>query len=861
MSLRTLFLVVFMIFPFPSTNGSAQGKKMPEDKVNKAGNLVWSEGKEIKGGIDPLTSYLSQMETRSAGTWRSWLNSPMSLMVRNEATNHTASLTQVHVKETPQGVSVCAKLEPLSLEVSQLWTPTSGGLAWELSFMGNGPRAAHEVILELPVLSPTAQVFTPSNRGVMQVSDYPTFNHAPYATYGLSWEVIHAYYVLPLVSIFNTNQDSALTIALPADVQIPHLQVSWTDSRNLRLTLAHRGMGGGRASPLKLLFYTHAADYRSVLKVYSDDFPRYFRPTLPRSRYEGAFYYHHIQDHPPLEEMARQQIRYIWTFPWFTHVGEYLPKENEWIPYSYSNWWRLGEMMNDEKIRAFIKGMESQGVGVYGHMCLNEFGGPGSYDGVELGGNSSRIEQIRNSLFPNAMVKDKHLQDIISWEGCKVMNPDRRYGFFSYLLEQLRAQLERLPEIKGFIVDRLDWSSIYDYGHDDGLTMIGEKSISSMAVPMAEIVQEFCRINHDAGKRVFINHSYRIEVLRDVDGYCYEIEFLPALSYLAPYRPVSAWNFRKNYHGDLFQFEAQLKRRLQFAVFPHMIAHEFPICQQPPDRRAADFLEIYAPLFSTLLGKEQVLLAHCVTASGANDVNLYINGDGNYVVPVTSRVRFLSRRVPTTESVIVSLHVQDGAALKWAHVYSADGPVCRASVMHDVSEAQVEITNHGSASVLVVGKGHEPALDKANASRIERLRENLFPQDEPTRTRPGERPSIDGAKKIILRVEGTQVGEWGAVSVHADGKKVGEITSAFGTFDLPSLQDKLPPTPPQVNLVTPDEGMWFVPQRLEMIVAQPDGQTVRVAEWTPEKPAARGSSTRKLKLPLEWCKAESAQLK
>ena len=160
--------------------------------------------------------------------------------------------------------------------------------------------------------------------------------------------------------------------------------------------------------------------------------------------------------------------------------------------------------------------------------------------------------------------------------------------------------------------------------------------------PWLQIVQEFCRINHEAGKRVFINHSYRIEVVRDVDGYCYEIEFLPALSYLAPYRPVSAWNFRKNYHGDLFQFEAQLKRRLQFAVFPHMIAHEYPICQQPPDKRAADFLEIYAPLFSTLLGKEQVLLPHCVTASGANDVNLYVNGDGNYVVPVTSRVRFLS---------------------------------------------------------------------------------------------------------------------------------------------------------------------------------------------------------------------------
>jgi len=836
-------------------------KNIPKTRVKSPGSLVWLKGKNLRIGIDRATGLLSRVETYPGQETKLWLKRPASLTVHNEDTNLTASFAQVDVKETPQGVLVGARLEPLSLEVSQLWTATTGGLAWELNFVGEGQRAAHEVILDLPVLSPTAQIFTPSNRGVMQVSDYPAFKHAPYATYGLSWEVIHAYYVLPLVSIFDANQDSALTIALPADVQIPHLQVSWRDSKTLRLTLAHRGMGGGRVSPLKLLFYTHAADYRSVLKAYSDDFPRYFHPTLPRSPYEGAFYYHHIQDHPPLEEMARQQIRYIWTFPWFTHCGEYLPEEKEWKPYSYNHWWRLGEMMNDEKIRTFIQKMDTQGVGVFAHMALNEFGGPGSYDGVEVSGDSPRIEQIRNSLFPNAKAKDKRGQDIISWEGVKVMNPDRRYGFFAYLLEQVRRHMKRLPELQGFVIDRLDWSSIYDYGHDDGLTMIGEKPIASMAVPMAAIVQEFCRINHEAGKRVFINHSYRIEVVRDVDGYCYEIEFLPALSYLAPYRPVSAWNFRKNYHGDLFQFEAQLKRRLQFAVFPHMIAHEYPICQQPPDKRAADFLEIYAPLFSTLLGKEQVLLPHCVTASGANDVNLYVNGAGNYVVPVTSRVRFLSRRMPAAELVAVTLRVPDGAALKWAHVYSADGPAYRASLKHGVPEARVEITRHGSASVLVVGKGPEPALEETVAPRIDGLRESLFPQDEQTRSRPGERPSISMAKKFYLRAEGTQVGEWGAVSVHADGKKVGQITSAFGTFDLPFLQGKLPPTPPLVSLITPDEGMWFVPQRLELIVTQSNQQNVRVAEWTPEKAAAQGTSTRDLKLQLEWCKAGLVQLK
>ncbi|MFN8009395.1 MAG: glycoside hydrolase family 2 TIM barrel-domain containing protein [Terriglobia bacterium] len=836
---------------------SVEGQKK---NSSRRGNLVWLEGKRFSMAIDAWHGLPRKLDTHGEEGRRIWLQDTTNLTVRDEATNTAESLTEISVRHLPGKMSIAGKLKALALDVTQDWAVTPSGLSWELEFSGTGKRAGHEVILEFPVLSESSQVFTPSNRGLMEIAAYPSFVHAPYASQGLSWEISHAYYVLPLVSVFDVKTDSALTLALPADEPIPNLQISWSKSRVLRLRLAHRGMGGNQPSRLKLLVYTHPCDYRNVLKAYSDDFPRYFRPTLPRDSYEGAFFYHPIHDHPPMEEMARQQVRYIWTFPWFTHVGEYLPDETEWIPYSYSNWWRLGELMNDEKIRTFIKTMQSRGVGVYGHMCLNEFGGPGSYAGIEERGDSPRIEQIRNSLFPAAVVKDEHLQDIVSWEGCKVMNPDRRYGFFSYLLDQLERQLRRLPEINGFIIDRLDWSSIYDFGHEDGLTMIAEKPIASMAVPMAQIVQEFCRVNHEAGKRVFVNHAYRIEILRDVDGYCYEMEFLPALSYLAPLRPVSSWNSRKNYHGDLLQFEAQLKKRLQCAVFPHMVSHEFPICQQPPDRRAADLLEIYAPLFSPLHGKELVLLPHCVSASGANDVNLYTNGDNHYVVPVTSRVRFLSRRVQQTESVKITVNVPDGRQLQWAHVYSADGPVYKAPLNRKDSAVQVEITKHGSSSMVVLGKGTEPALKDPDASRLSQLRDALFPPPMPGATRDtGDAdpdPSLTTAKEIYLRVEGTQVGEWGAASIQCDGHEIGQISSALGNFSVTSLRERLRRASPQVSILTPDEGMWFVPQYLELLVTSPHGETSRIAFWTPEDLASRGSRAGEIRLPLHWCRKE-----
>jgi len=69
-----------------------------------------------------------------------------------------------------------------------------------------------------------------------------------------------------------------------------------------------------------------------------------------------------------------------------------------------------------------------------------------------------------------------------------------------------------------------------------------------------------------------------------------------------------------------------LKPRLHFALLPQMIAHEFPISQQKSNAKAADMFELYAPLFASLAGKEQVLIPDCNEVNGENDVNLLLTG-------------------------------------------------------------------------------------------------------------------------------------------------------------------------------------------------------------------------------------------
>jgi hypothetical protein len=610
----------------------------------------------------------------SAAPNRSWLAAPATLTLRNEATGASGTAGQ------------------LGLTAKGVWREAAGGTAWDLVFQGQGPRAGHEVKIELPVLANNLEVFVPGDDGVVKLSERPDHQPSPYATYNPRNVRRH---VLPLVSVLDPAGDSALTVALPADANIPHFQIAWRGAKTLVLTLAHRGMGGGKLSPLRVLFYTHAADYRAALKAYTDAFPAYFKPVLPRGPYEGAFYYHHIQTHPDFAEMARQSVRYIWTSFWFTHLGEYLPAEGEWHPYTYARWWKLGQTMSDQKIRAYTQSMHKRGVGVYAYFNVTEYGGSGG-----KGGDPAEAERLLRVQFANALFHGEDGKPVPTWEGSMAMNPGRRYALWPHLEEQVRRHLNRLPEIDGFVIDRLDWASRLDYAHDDGFTMVGSRPAENMAVSVGEAVRAVCRMAHAAGKRVYVNQFYRIEVLRDVDGYCHERDYLPGLGYLSPYRPAAAWHWQTDYRKDPAAFEAHLKKRLHWALFPQMIAREFPISQQKPDPRAAEILEAYTPLFDPLRGASQVLAPHVVEASGANEANLFDTADGTYIITVTSRTRMLADKA--RESVTVKLRLPGAARLTRAEVRAPGSTPARARIRRLGSATEIGFDGHGAASVVVV---------------------------------------------------------------------------------------------------------------------------------------------------------------
>ena len=84
---------------------------------------------------------------------------------------------------------------PLQLRGAQRWSSTPSGIAWDLEFDGDGPRVGHEIILDLPILRENSQIFTPSNRGIIDVAPRPNYKPPEYAHFGM---FDGTSYVLPL---------------------------------------------------------------------------------------------------------------------------------------------------------------------------------------------------------------------------------------------------------------------------------------------------------------------------------------------------------------------------------------------------------------------------------------------------------------------------------------------------------------------------------------------------------------------------------------------------------------------------------------------------------------------------------------
>ena len=484
---------------------------------------------------------------------------------------------------------------------------------------------------------------------MVDLSLLPTFAPASYGLYEYFSKPGGRSYVLPLVSAFDPSSDSALTVALPPDGNIPHLQVEWVAARTLRLTLAHRGMGGGKPSRLRILFDAHPADYRSALAAYAARYPRYFEAPLPRGNFGGSFYYHHIQNHPDFAEMDRQNVRFIWSSFWFTHLGEFLPAEQEWYPFTYAKLFNLHETMTDRRINGFITEMHCRRIGVFAYFNVNvtEFGKnmqdpaiPATRaDDPALWRDPVAFLKLRLS---EAYLKPPILTCYNAWV-TDVGDPAYR----QFMLDQAQRHIALLPDTDGICINRNDWLCLDNPGDDDGVSWVDGKPARSLYRSWIAFMDELGPLMHSADKVIFANTmTMRLELTRQLDGIYNEFGNNPgalnASALMGIRKPVLGWTTNETLHQpdpDTF-----FQRHLYLGVYP-TAPYPFNHHCITPEPAADGFYMDYGPLLDAMRGKRWMLTAQCVNADTPGlGVNLF-EVPGGYALPVTFGGKAASARV------------------------------------------------------------------------------------------------------------------------------------------------------------------------------------------------------------------------
>ena len=197
------------------------------------------------------------------------------------------------------------------------------------------------------------------------------------------------------------------------------------------------------------------------------------------------------------------------------------------------------------------------------------------------------------------------------------------------------------------------------------------------------------------------------------------------------------------------------------------------------------------------------------------------------------------------------LRVPDAQQIGWAHAISADGPSYSARVSIENGIAHVTADQHGTATMLVVGQGQEPALADHAEARRATVRESLLakPSSAPSVTaRP--QPLPDG--RLRLRLTGAHVGTAATMAVLINDVKAGHLAEHENRAVFDWTAPRPLECPPCVTLVAADEGTWFVPERLEVLAPQLHANAQRIAAWQLGMAVAPQSTATRLCLPLAW---------
>lgn len=493
--------------------------------------------------------------------------------------------------------------------------------------------------------------------------------------------------VLPAVTVFRYKDDLGISFIQPFDMSKPtsyfRINVDNID-RMIGVSIENLRLSSSRTASSGVHLVVHEGDWRPGLGWMLDKYPEYFRPGNPEVyRWEGNMMIGSpdtvvkMQKYTDID-LVGMGLRWVEVptsndvlGPEGPYYGRYIPND----PAVSERWNKWAKEAAD-----------AHGVGSMMYLQTYEM-----WDKVAL------------DRFADAIAKDENGKPYPAFEGWgkqySLMNPDPKYSWYEYILDQGKQLIQLTPENAGIFWDRCDYPW-FDFVHDDGISMVYGREAYMLAFGLESIMKDIRNIANKHNKVIWSNFPYYIEIGKYYDGVMAENrwDWMMTLQYVSIARPLVMLNYWNS--GDIYSREKDLKYAL--------VAGAFTSTQgllAGPRALGYDIHMKYVPLIQLFKEKEWVLDAHALSLPDGNRGNIFTTPEHDYIVSIVDLDTSYFDDQNQGEEVQVRVRVKDDFEIGNIYTLSVDYEGRHEVVYEqDGQYLYVTIPNHKSASMLIVDR-------------------------------------------------------------------------------------------------------------------------------------------------------------
>lgn len=529
---------------------------------------------------------------------------------------------------------------------------------------------------------------------------------------------------IPLMVFYSKRNQRALAIASP--LEVPAVRIRFLSNTSalsdfywnsrkyparerpyFQVSNEDLGLRTKRDLETGLLISTQAAAWRPALGWFYAKYKDYFDPNPNFAKWDGAYAGGDYLMDPaltPQEVSAAYNKEYTRGVRWeeyhspYAHYGLMIPDKNvkSWVDTSDPG----GPTLTRAKIEEHCRLSRQAGIGTFLYY------------------NTTESEYwYAQQNFPESIAKSEGDKAIAAWKGetypskraCWMMNSDPKTGFGQAMIAEAKQMVESYPDAAGFFWDVYGRSYMFDFAHDDGITMVDNKPAYYPEFMYQRLMQQSIGpLLHDRGMTITANKPVTVASTRGVDGIMTMED--------APREESPGWITTQSYLGltrhvmilddNGANAEMLYLHCLRYGAFNSMITTTAKGGGALPPESIVYNRELeakYQPFVNMFAGKKWIFYPQALELPPNTYGNIFQLKNGDVMVTMVSAWRALRHADGYDSNLQVIARLPNAAAVQSVEVDSVDlGEKTSVTPHRDGNQLTIPVPKHGKATVILL---------------------------------------------------------------------------------------------------------------------------------------------------------------